>query len=169
MNSWTNGGIIHYVNHVMSDEVCRVSSKSLFPDRYLRQTEMPSRRNSRNSASLFGPDPWQSRFAIKLPYSSSERDDHRQLLPLQVPVELIDRIVEFFVLQLSLKPNTQQFASIASLTLTSRTIRQLTLRRFFHDLRLMSREEWSAIFQILNSLSTNPAGGCSIGGFAWVK
>ncbi|KNZ77414.1 hypothetical protein J132_05521 [Termitomyces sp. J132] len=130
---------------------------------------MPSRRNSRNSALLLCSDTRRTCTINKLLYSSSKTDNIRRLQSLQVPAELLDRIVEFFIAQLTSERNTQRFASIAPLTLTSRTIRQLTLRRFFHDLRLMSREEWSTIFKILNSFGVNPEMRCEVGSFTWVK
>ncbi|KAG6861259.1 hypothetical protein C0995_002067 [Termitomyces sp. Mi166 len=136
-------------------------------------TPKPRRKSKTLTSEMTSDDYWDipplQRARERNQKTTSKTDVGQQLRSLQVPIELLDRIIEFFIAQLPSESNTRRFVSIASLTLTSKTIRQLTLRRFFHDLYPMSREEWAAILRILSSLNTSPAVGREVSGFGWVR
>lgn len=121
---------------------------------------------SRNSPSLYrclsGRNSRPQSFANRSRTQSLNRTKYIQAPSPPLPTELLDQIV------IASLENYASFSDIASLSLVSSSLRQITLRRFFRVVQIESRNHWASLCRLMDvsNVFINQAGEY---GRVWVR
>lgn len=100
----------------------------------------------------------------------------------RVPIEILDRILELALLNQILGPtllshsgshiqapkgseHINSFVSISGFALASITFRQIALRRYFRNLNVTSKNQYTQLWQLLTEIEVESLEG----GFKWVR